>query len=78
MKTQLLIFLLGIFVAISFAATTSNLLTVKPARPVNTIIVSGWNTSELNENIKPYLKAGYIVKNLSAGDGARVVVLEKY
>jgi len=53
-------------------------MTVKPAIPKATIVVSGWATSELNNNMKPYLKAGYIVKNLSAGDGARVVVMEKY
>jgi hypothetical protein len=80
MKNNILLFLLGIFVTISIAATVPNtgLLTVKPAIPKATIVVSGWATSELNNNIKPYLKAGYIVKNVAAGDGARVVVLEKY
>ena len=80
MKNNILIFLLGVFVTISIAATVPNtgLLTIKPATPKATIIVDGWNTEKLNNNMKPYLKAGYIVKNLSAGDGARVVVMEKY
>lgn len=78
MKNTILSFLLGIFVAISFAATTTNLLTVKPAQPKATVVVSGWATSELNANMKPYIQKGYIVKNMSAGDGARCVVLEKY
>ena len=80
MKNNILIFLLGIFVTISIAATVPNteLLTIKPAIPKATIVVSGWATSELNNNMKPYLKAGYVVKNLSAGDGARVIIKEKY
>jgi hypothetical protein len=80
MKNNILTFLLGIFVTISIATTVPNtgLFTVKPATPKATIVVSGWGTPELNNNIKPYLKAGYVVKNLSAGDGARIVVMEKY
>ena len=78
MKNQLASFILGGFVFISFAATTTSIMSVKPVTPKAAIIVSGWSTSELNTNIKPYLKWGYIVKNVSAGDGARVVVMEKY
>jgi len=78
MKNSILIFLLGVFVTISIAATSTSLMTVKPAVPKATIAISGWSTSELNTNIKPYLKVGYIVKNISAGDGARIVIMEKY
>ena len=80
MKNNILTFLLGIFVTISIATTVPNtgLFIVKPATPKATIIVDGWNTEKLNNNMKPYLKAGYIVKNVSAGDGTRVVVMEKY
>jgi len=80
MKNSILIFLLGVFVTISIAATVPNtgLLTFKPAVPKATIAISGWSTKELNTNIKPYLKAGYIVKNISTGDHARIVIMEKY
>jgi len=75
---NLFYFIAGVLFITLISATTVSIMTVKPAIPKATIVVSGWATSELNNNMKPYLKAGYIVKNLSAGDGARVVVMEKY
>ena len=75
---NLFYFIAGVLFITLISATTVSIMTVKPAIPKATIVVSGWNASELNNNMKPYLKAGYIVKNLSAGDGARVVVMEKY
>ena len=73
MKNNILTFLLGIFVTISIAATVPNtgLLTVKPAKPIDTVIIS------FQDNYKVYIKAGYIVKTLS-GDSGYYVVLEKY
>lgn len=73
MKNSILLFLLGIFVTISIAATVPNtgLLTVKPAKPIDTVIISS------QDNYKVYIKAGYIVKTLSA-DSGYYVVLEKY
>lgn len=71
-------FLLGGLVFISFAAATTNIMTVRPATPKATIVVSGWSTPELNINMKPYIRQGYTVKNLAAGDGCRIVVMEKY
>ena len=43
MKNNILLFLLGIFVTISIAATIPNtgLLTIKPVRPSNTIVLYG-------------------------------------
>ena len=75
---NLFYFIAGVLFITLISATTVSIMTVKPAIPKATIVVGGWATSELNNNMKPYLKAGYIVKNLSAGDGARVVVMEKY
>lgn len=69
---------LGVFIVILTSATTISVMTVKPATPKATIIVGGWTTSELNENIKPWIKKGYVAKDLTAGDGGRFVILEKY
>lgn len=73
MKNSILVFLLGIFVTISIAATIPNtgLLTVKPAKPIDTVIISSL------DNYKIYIRAGYIVKTLSS-DSGYYVVLEKY
>jgi hypothetical protein len=74
MKNNILIFLLGIFVTISIAATVPNtgLLTVKPAKPLNTVLITS------DDNFNSYIKAGYIVKTISATNGFYVIILEKY
>lgn len=60
------------------SATTVSAMTFKPSTPKYTIVVSSWDTDGLNHKIKPYIKNGYIVKTISAGDNARVALLEKY
>ena len=74
MKNSILLFLLGVFVTISIAATIPNtgLLTVKPAKPLNTVLISS------GDNFQSYIKAGYIVKTISAVNGGYYVILEKY
>jgi hypothetical protein len=76
MKNTILPFLLGIFITISFAATTTNLLTVKPATPKSTVFIRARNVDE----VKPYLRQGYIIKIVAKGDEWESchVVLEKY
>lgn len=71
-------FILGICLVILTSATTVTVMTIKPATPKITVAVSGWDTSELNSNMKPYLQRGFIVKNIAAGDGGRIVIMEKY
>lgn len=71
-------FILGICLVILTSATTVTVMTIKPATPKITVAVSGWSTSELNSEMRPYLQRGFIVKNVTAGDGARVVIMEKY
>ena len=73
MKNNILTFLLGIFVTISIAASVPNagLLTFKPAKPINTVIISS------QDDYRVYIRAGYIVKTLSS-DSGYFVVLEKY
>lgn len=74
-------FTLGVILIITTSAAinnTSSVIVVKPKLPRNTIIVSAFSTPELNEKIRPYLNRGFIVKNLSVGDGGRSVILEQY
>lgn len=71
-------FIAGILFTALISAGTISVMTVKPATPRKTIVVGGYDTSSLNENIKPYIQKGFIVKNISAGDGVRIVVMEKY
>lgn len=83
MKTQILPFLLGIFVAISFAATTSNLLTVKPATPKSVIVIGGNDDPyEVETEIRRYVREGYIVKTACVSsrhyDAYSLIVMEKY
>ncbi len=72
MKNNFLPFLLGIFVALSFAATTPNLLTVRPAKPKSTVRVTSF------EDAKLYIKNGYIIKSAGGGDYHQFIILEKY
>jgi len=75
---NLFYFIAGVFFVTLISATTFSIMTVKPATPKATVIVGGWTTSELNENIKPWIKKGYVAKDLTAGDGGRFLILEKY
>lgn len=81
MKREPIIFLLGIFVAISFAATISDLTTVKPAVPKITIVKS-IDIRDSEKYIKKYIKQGYIIKSADIaygnGIGACLLIMEKY
>ena len=82
MKNNILIFLLGIFVTISIAATVPNtgLLTIKPAIPKATIVLIDNNDIKIKNNINYYLKQGYIVSKLGTlpNYSQVVIILEKY
>ncbi|MES2864119.1 MAG: hypothetical protein V4666_08375 [Bacteroidota bacterium] len=81
MKNTILTFLLGIFVAINFAATTSNLLTVKPAKPRLVLVFTDNDEEYLKDKIIIGVKAGYIVKSITVGGqyGTHcLAVMEKY
>lgn len=69
-------FLLGIFLVILTSATTVSVMTIKPAIPKSTVCFRFNNINEL----KPYIKKGYIVKIISKGDEWTTghVILEKY
>lgn len=82
MKNNILIFLLGIFVTISIAATIPNtgLLTVKPATPKSVISFYGYRASpeEVVNKINKYSKYGYVVKEMVGSDYSYIIVMEKY
>lgn len=77
MKQSILLFLLGIFVAISFAATSTQLLTVKPATPKQIYIQEFSSYSELNYIIQQKHKEGYIVKEITMKYSG-CIIMEKY
>ena len=82
MKNNILIFLLGIFVTISIAATVPNtgLLTVKPATPKSVISFYGYRASpeSVVDKINKYSKYGYVVKEMVGSDYTYIIVMEKY
>ena len=82
MKNSILIFLLGVFVTISIAATVPNtgLLTIKPATP-KVIITVETRSENVQFYVNKYHKLGYVVKDFYPGsyyDYNGLLVLEKY
>ena len=82
MKNSILLFLLGIFVTISIAATIPNtgLLTIKPATPKSVISFYGYRAypESVVAKINKYFKNGYIVKEMVGSDYTYIIVMEKY
>ena len=82
MKNSILLFLLGIFVTISIAATIPNtgLLTIKPATPKSVISFYEYSTDpeSVVDKINKYSKNGYIVKEMVGSDYSYIIVMEKY
>lgn len=74
-------FLLGCFFAISVAATTTNLMTVKPAMPKVVYSERFYDYGGCLEAIRLKTKGGFIVKAIGGGgvysDGY-ILVMEKY
>lgn len=87
MKTKILSFILGGFTFLCVGAgvaTSTDILTVKPAVPKSVYHSEFGNYSELNRIISSKTKDGYLVKNWSVtfNDYGRVkqgfIVMEKY
>ena len=82
MKNNILLFLLGIFVTISIAATIPNtgLLTIKPATPKSVISFYGYRAypESVVDKINKYSNYGYIVKEMVGSDYSYIIVMEKY
>ena len=80
MKNSILGFILGVFAVISIAAGTSSteLLTIKPAKPVSVIAVSCY-CDNAEKYTRQYVAKGYIFKSYSGvNSGFGLLVLEKY
>ncbi|HSE99755.1 MAG TPA: hypothetical protein VLA48_02575 [Nitrososphaeraceae archaeon] len=77
---QITTFLLGGLVFISFAAATTNIMTVKPATPKSTVSFWGYrgDPSPITAKINKYSSQGYIVKGMVGSDWTYIVVMEKY
>jgi len=78
MKNSILIFLLGVFVTISIAATTTSLMTIKPAVPKSVIVKTFYIPTKAELFIKQKIKEGYIYKSAYAENSYWLVVMEKY
>ena len=78
-------FILGVLTCalLSFTSIETELITVKPATPKFTAIFYGYSSTykigELENKIKEYAQKGYILKQMSAGENEKIlVVMEKY
>jgi len=86
MKKQLLSFLLGGFVFVCVAAGTTDIMTVKPATPKQTVVKEFRAMFGLENDVAKYVKEkvkeGYIVKSVMIWDDETwskgVIVMEKY
>lgn len=72
-KERLFSFLLGVIVTVSIAASTTDLMTVKPAKPIHTICYLGTAEGSM-DFINRWKDEGYIVKTAEKG----FVVMERY
>ena len=78
MKNSILLFLLGIFVTISIAATAvTNIVRVKPVVPKEIYVQEFSSYSELNNIIQSKRKEGYIVKTITMKYSG-CIIMEKY
>lgn len=75
-------FMLGIAIVILTSATTVSVMTVKPAKPKETIIfTTDSGTESVKEAIGNYVRKGYIVKSVAGTSQYGynwIVVMEKY
>ncbi len=86
MKNQILTFLLGVFVTISVAFTTTNLMTVKPEKPTHVVIQTYNEDRDIVSNMRNFIRIkvseGYILKSISMTPdipfSQGIVVMEKY
>jgi len=69
-------FVAGVLFVTLISATTVSIMTVKPQLPKSTIFFRSGN----EEEVRKYLKQGYIIKTIAKGDewNAFHIVMEKY
>ena len=82
MKNNILIFLLGVFVTISIAATIPNtgLITFKPATPKSVIVLQSslGTMDDTQSRILSCTKQGYIVRSTVGVNSKSFIIMEKY
>ncbi len=80
MRIDIKSFIAGVFVFALFAFTSQEILTFKPAKPVHTVAISCWTTTDIKENIKQYTAVGYQVKlyHSSSQSSFGILIMEKY
>lgn len=69
--------ILGIGIFCLLAATSVEIMTVKPARPENTLVLFQ-NMLESKDKMENLVKLGYIVKSVTCSDYGCLVVMERY
>ena len=76
---NLFYFLLGIITIFLTSATTVSIMTVKPAKPVSTLVTYG-TPYELKLICQKYIKLGYQIKLIESTDyqPGTMLVMEKY
>lgn len=82
-KERLFSFMLGVIATVSIAATSTDFMTVRPAKPLSTIVYScagpGCYSEDAEAYIKANIKLGYQVKCVVSGNSnSWLIVMEKY
>jgi len=73
--------ILGVLIVILTSATTVSVMTVKPATPKSVAVFGNSSEGDAIENIKQYVRKGYIVKSVAGTSQYGhdwIVVMEKY
>jgi len=72
-------FILGCLFVLLTSATLSktDLLTIKPATPISTVVVSDYY-ADINPQILKRIKQGYIVKSMVSTNSTITAIMEKY
>lgn len=75
-------FILGCLFILLTAAGTASIMTVKPATPKATVVLTtNYDSDDIKNKIYPYLRKGYIVKSVAGTSQYGrdwIVVMEKY
>ncbi len=77
-NNNLLFFLLGVILAISVAATTTDLMTIKPAQPTSTVVEFEYSEGGVKAFISKYSAQGYQVHAIAGEKDGTYVVMVKY
>lgn len=79
MKKNIIIMVLTAIILMGSATISADLLTVKPAQPVATVVIADYGPSTISKSVLKYAQLGYITKAVSGdGHGNFIIVMEKY